>query len=64
MYAQHNAYFHFIQRDVCPRHAFLVDLQEELKQALELVDQIVLMMDGNSNMKNSDLRSVLCQMSL
>jgi len=64
VYAQHNAYFHSIQREICPRQAFLVDLQEELKQALDMGDHIVLMVDGNSNMKNSDLRSSLCKLSL
>jgi hypothetical protein len=64
VYAQHNAYFHSIQRDICPRHAFLVDLQDELKKAFELGDHIALMMDGNSNMKGGDLSSALRQMSL
>jgi hypothetical protein len=39
MYAQQNAFFHTIKRDICPRKAFLVDLVEQLKEFLEAGDQ-------------------------
>jgi len=48
----------------CPRSAFLQDLSHELKKFLALGDHIVLLIDGNSNMKGSDLSSALASLSL
>ncbi len=48
-----------IGRDICPRHAFLLDLIEEINSGLETGDHILLMMDGNSNMKKSDTDTAL-----
>jgi hypothetical protein len=64
VYAQHNAYFHSIDRQICPRQAFLMDLILELENFLLKGDKIILMLDGNSNMKNSDLSRALCKLSL
>jgi hypothetical protein len=59
VYAQQNAYFHSISRDICPRRAFLADLVEDLKEFIQKGDNIILMLDGNSNMKQSDLQLAL-----
>jgi hypothetical protein len=64
VYAQQNAFFHSISRDVCPRHAFLADLSDELKKFLDLGDHIIILIDGNSNMKGSDLSRAFTQLSL
>jgi len=64
VYAQQNAFFHMIKRDICPRKAFLVDLVEQLKEFMEAGDHIVLMLDGNCNMKHSDLSLALGEIGM
>lgn len=64
VYAQQNAFFHSINREICPRHAFLSDLIVDIKKFLDMGDHIILMLDGNSNMKGSDLSRALTQLSL
>jgi hypothetical protein len=64
VYAQQNTFFRTIQRDICPRQAFLIDLKVAINQFLEVGDHIILMIDGNSNMKSSDLSNTLSQLSL
>jgi len=64
VYAQHNAFFNSIARDIRPRQAFLVDLKDETQKSLEAGDHVVLLLDGNSSMKGSDLSNVLQQLSL
>jgi len=64
VYAQHNAYFHSIQRDICPRKAFLKDLTKEVTKIKEKGDHLILLLDGNSNMINSNLATALTQNNL
>jgi 23S rRNA pseudoU1915 N3-methylase RlmH len=64
VYAQHNAFFHSIARDICPRRAFLVDLCEAISIAMEAGNYVVLLIDGNSDMKRSVLSKALQQISL
>jgi hypothetical protein len=64
VYAQQNAYFHTISRDICPRKAFIADLEEELTSFLAAGDHIILMIDGNTNMKRGDLYESFTQLSL
>jgi len=64
VYAQQNAFFHSILRDICPRQAFLIDLIAAITLYMELGDHDILLIDGNSNMKNSDLCTQLHQLSL
>jgi hypothetical protein len=64
VYAQQNAFFHTIQRDICPRQAFLLDLRAAITQFMEAGDHIILMIGGNLNMKCSDLCTTLSQLSL
>jgi hypothetical protein len=64
VYAQQNAFFHSILRDICPRRAFLVDLIEQLQEFIQAGDNIILMLDGNSNMKDSDLQKALHKIDL
>jgi len=64
VYAQQNAYFHSVNRSICPRHAFLTDLREAINQGLDAGDHLIILMDGNSNMKKSDLSTMLQQLHL
>jgi exonuclease III len=64
VYAQHNAHFNSIRRDISPRQAFICDLILEIQKFLDLGDHLILMLNGNSNMKNSDLSKSLSQLSL
>jgi hypothetical protein len=63
-YAQQNAYLHSVRRDICPRKAFLADLVEDLTDFIEQGDNIILMLDGNSNMKQSDSKMAKEQLHL
>jgi hypothetical protein len=56
VYAQQNAYFHTTGNPRCPRKAFLQDLCKEINEYLECGDSIILMLDGNSNMRQGDLK--------
>jgi len=64
VYAQQNAFLHSINREICPCQAFLVDLLHKIKQFMEMGDHIILLIDGNSNMKDSDLSKALTNISL
>jgi hypothetical protein len=64
VYAQHNAYYNSIGWDICPRQAFLLDLTETIINFMEMGDHIMLLFDGNSNIKNSDLSNALHKLSL
>jgi len=64
VYAQQNAFFHSIRKDICPRRAFLEDLVEQLKEFIEAGDHLIVMLDGNTNMKNSDLKLALEQINM
>jgi hypothetical protein len=64
VYAQQNAFFHSIARDICPRRAFLLYLIDTLKEFMEAGDNVILMLDGNSNMKNSNLQTALVQLEM
>ncbi len=64
VYAQHNAYFHSIGQPQCHRKAFLQDLELALQSFLDAGDHIILLIDGNSNMKTSDLKNTLTSCTL
>jgi hypothetical protein len=59
VYAQHNAYFHAKNKPRCPRKAFLQDLCEDIRNFLEAGDNLILMIDGNTNMRKGDLKEAL-----
>jgi len=64
VYAQHNNYFISIRDGRCPRVAFLQDLAGVLQQILSKGDHIILMLDGNCDMRQSDLKVTLTQCDL
>jgi hypothetical protein len=55
VYAQHSKYFNSINRDECPRSAFLTDLCDAISQFLENKSHIILMSDGNEDMRKGKL---------
>lgn len=64
VYAQHNAYIHARDNPRCPGKAFLKNLCEDIKIFLESDDNIMLMLDGNSDMRRGDLKDALESCSL
>jgi hypothetical protein len=54
-YAQHSKYFNSISRNICPREAFLQDLQKEIEQFQEQGHHIIVMIDGNEDMRRGKL---------
>jgi hypothetical protein len=64
VYAQHNSYFHSIGKPICPRQAFLRDLRSSIDKFLQEGDQVILLIDGNSNMKAGDLKNMLSSCTL
>jgi hypothetical protein len=59
VYAQHRSYFNHINDNRCPRTAFLQDLCADIQEFMEAGDHIILPIDGNTDMKHSDLRTAL-----
>ncbi len=59
VYAQQRTYFVSQNDNRCPRAAFLQDLGQEIKYFKEEGDHIILLLDGNSDMKDSDLVKAL-----
>jgi hypothetical protein len=47
VYAQHNKYFSSIERQVCPREAFITDLCQDISSILESGSHLIVMLDGN-----------------
>ena len=64
VYAQHNVYFLSKGVNQCPRKSFLEDLQKDLTEFMESGDQLILMLDGNCNMRDSDLQKMLTELTL
>ncbi len=64
VYAQHLTFFNSQDKDLCPREAFLHDLCSAIKEFKEQGDHIILLLDGNTGMRRSDLQTSLenCQM--
>jgi hypothetical protein len=56
VYAQQRSYFNHMNDDRCPRVAFLQDICAEIQGFMEAGDHIIVLIDGNTDMKHSDLR--------
>jgi hypothetical protein len=59
VYWQHRSTLLEREDERCPRSAFLQDLGKFLTTALQQGDHITLLMDGNTNMKQSELQDTL-----
>jgi len=55
VHAQQSLHHRSTRDSRCPRVAFLEDLSEQIKEWINSGDKLILMLDGNSNMKDSDL---------
>ena len=55
VYAQHRTYFNTINDDRCPREAFITDLMIEIQETLQEGDNIIVMLDGNEDMRSGAL---------
>jgi hypothetical protein len=64
VYTQHRQGLNIMQDDCCPRVAFLEDLVSMIQVCKEATDHIALLIDGNSDIKNSDLTTSLMACSL
>jgi hypothetical protein len=63
VHAQHMAYFNSIKADICPRQAFLEDLCVDGKGQEER-DNIVVMLDGDKDMRSGKLFEALSSCNL
>jgi hypothetical protein len=59
VYAQHRTFFNSIGRDICPEGSFFLDLCSSISKLKEAGDHIILMLDGNTDMRISDLQQSL-----
>lgn len=64
VYAQHNTYFNSIGTPCCPGKAFLQNWCRDITQLLEAGDNIILMLVGNTNMRQGYLKLLLESYSL
>jgi hypothetical protein len=63
-YAQQAKYFNSIERDVCPREAFVIDLSNQIQKLQEAGHLIILMLDGNEDMRHGNLANSLTSLQL
>jgi hypothetical protein len=64
VYAQQRRTFNVAQDSRCPRSAFIEDLVQAIISFQNNGDHIILMVDGNSDMRNGDLASALTSRNL
>jgi hypothetical protein len=64
VYAQQAKYFNSIDCTTCPRDAFLTDLKEEIIKFQESGDKIIIMLDGNKDMRKGSLSQILSSLQL
>lgn len=55
VYAQHWTYFNTIDDDRCPREAFITGLVIAIQESLQEGDNIIVMLDGNEDMRSGAL---------
>jgi hypothetical protein len=64
VYAQQNAYFNSMDRNICPRIAFVDDLSSQITLMMEQGDHVIVLIDGNSNMKAGNMSITLQALTL
>jgi hypothetical protein len=64
VYAQHKLYFNSTNDHRCPRAAFITDLCEEIRNFKSEGDHIILLLDGNADMRKGELASSLLECEL
>ncbi len=64
VYAQQNGEFNSKGSPRCPWVAFIEDFTSSISEALKKRDHVIILIDGISNMKSSDLQLALAQLHL
>jgi hypothetical protein len=64
VYAQHAKYFNSIECNICPREAFLIDLKMDIIKFQEAGHHLILMIDGNEDMRRGHLAKTLSSLQL
>jgi hypothetical protein len=64
VYSQHSKYFNYVNRDVFPREAFIIDLRDEILQLQETGTHLIIMLDGNEDMRSGHLSKALTSLHL
>jgi hypothetical protein len=62
VYAQHSLHLRSQADHCCPHFAFLEDLTLQVAESKEAGDMIIILLDGNTNMKQSDLIQVFVRL--
>jgi hypothetical protein len=64
VYAQHKQYLQSRDDGRCPRLAFLEDLCKEIEAFKEEGDNIILMLDGNDDIRRGDIHRAFTNCNL
>jgi hypothetical protein len=64
VYAQHRTYFNAVNDTRCPRKAFVEDLMADLQEPIQQGDNIIVMLDGNEDMREGFLADEFKKMNL
>jgi hypothetical protein len=63
-YAQHSKYFNSISHNTYLREAFIQDLRQEIERFQELGHHIIVMLDGNKDMRRENLAKTFINLHL
>jgi hypothetical protein len=64
VYTQHRTYFNTINNNRCPRIAFVEDLIVAIQEPIHQGDNIIIMLDGNEDMREGYLAEEFKKMNL
>jgi hypothetical protein len=64
VYSQHRAFFQLIKDNRCPRTAFAQDITEDIAEAIKEGDAVIIILDGNMDMRNSILSQYFSTLNL
>jgi hypothetical protein len=64
VYAQHHQYFLSHSQDICPQQRFLDDLSHDLRESLNAGHNLIVLLDANDDMRNSNTSDTLSQLTL
>jgi hypothetical protein len=64
VYAQHRQFFATRSSDICPRQAFLDDLSQDIQKSMDDGHHLVILLDGNDDMRASATSSALTHLTL
>jgi hypothetical protein len=64
VYVQHRQLFLSNRHDICPRQAFLTDLSQEIQESLNAGYHLIVLLDANDDMRNSNTSMTLSHLTL